>query len=111
MFGTSQHRGSALQCRRSHASAQHVEDKALWETQLVALQDTRNLTVAELERLRVELVLKQRAAAFQEQTKSGQAKIKQLQVRSLFNSTLVTLVAGPVAENCHEAISFGRLVS
>ena len=70
-----------MQCRRSHANAQHVGDKALWETQFVAPQDTKNLTVTELERLRVELVLKRREASFQEQRQSGQAKIKQLQVQ------------------------------
>ena len=70
----------SVQCRKSHASAKDVGDKALWETQLVALQDTKNLTVTELERLRVELVLKQREASYQEQRHSGQAKIKQLQV-------------------------------
>lgn len=72
-----------MQCRSAYSSAQHLEDKALWETQLVALQDTKKLTVGELERLRVELVLKRRAVAYLEHRDSGQAKIMQLQVLSL----------------------------
>eukprot|EP00892_Ulva_mutabilis_P006932 jgi/Ulvmu1/4610/UM002_0339.1 len=67
------------ECRSLYSSAQHLEDKALWETQLVALQDTKKLTVGELERLRVELVLKRRAVAYLEHRDSGQAKIMQLQ--------------------------------
>jgi hypothetical protein len=78
-----------VQCRRAHANAQQVRDKALWETQLVALQDTKNLTVSELERLRVELVLKRREASFQEHRQSGQAKIKQLQVHIHFSCLFI----------------------
>ena len=110
-----------MQCRRSHANAQQVGDKALWETQLVALQDTKNLTVTELERLRVELVLKRREASFQEQRHSGQAKIKQLQVplsrshsldlRELQNVLLHVFAPQVPLQCCHIMIQLCRMSS
>jgi hypothetical protein len=70
-----------VQCRLRYTDEPNLEDKALWETQLVALQDTRNLVRSEIERLSVELTAKRRAAAYLHHKASGQAQISQLQVR------------------------------
>ena len=73
--------GVCVQCRERYAAATAVEDKALWETQLVALQDTQQLVKAEVASVAASLTLRKRAAAYAHHRKSGQAQISQLQVR------------------------------
>lgn len=70
-----------MQCRLHVAQATQLEDKALWETQLVALQDTKNLVQSELASLADALASKKRAAAYLHHKQTGQAQISQLQVR------------------------------
>ena len=69
-----------VQCQERYYTESSIEDKALWETQLVALQDTQKLVKAEMERVSGEIASKKRAAAYLHHKESGQAKISQLQV-------------------------------
>jgi hypothetical protein len=61
------------------AAATQLEDRALWETQLVALQDTKSLLIGEVERLSTALSSSKRAAAYAYHKESGQALFSQLQ--------------------------------
>ena len=70
----------AVQCRLQVAQATQLEDKALWETQLVALQDTKHLVQSEMATLSDALASKKRAAAYLHHKQTGQAQISQLQV-------------------------------
>lgn len=71
---------TCLQCQQQYATATSLEDRALWETQLVALQDTARLMRAEIARLSGDLANRKRAAAYLHHKESGQARISQLQV-------------------------------
>jgi hypothetical protein len=74
-----------VQCRQRYTSEKQLEDKALWETQLVALQDTQNLIKAEIERQTMILATKRRAAAYMHHKESGQAQMSQLQARAVLS--------------------------